>query len=278
MSVTVKVDFAPLSAPKGATFVVFVGAELKIPKRVAELAPAAADLLASAAATARFTGKALTALDILSPRGLDSPRLVFVGVGGAKEPQETDFAKLGGFVMGKLGGGRDALIAFAAPEGEWSAQAAADFLLGFRLRAYRFDKYKTRKKGDEENGGEGARATIGVLDAAAARRAGRDREAIAEGVELARNLVNEPPNVLYPEEFAKRAAALAKLGVEIEALDEKAMAKLGMGALLGVGQGSAKESRLVVMRWSGAKSAKAKAVAFVGKGVCFDTGGISIKS
>ena len=277
MSVTVKVDFAPLAAPKGATFVVFVGADLKLAKRVAELAPAVADLLAGAAATARFTGKAQTALDIFAPRGLDAPRLLVVGIGGAKEAKETDFVTLGGFVMGKLGGGRDAAVAFVAPDGEWGAEAAADFLLGLRLRAYRFDKYKTKKKEDEENGGEAGEVTISLADPATARRAARGREAVAEGVELARNLVNEPPNVLFPEEFAKRAAHLSKLGVEIDTLDEKAMAKLGMGALLGVGQGSDKESRLVVMRWNGAKSAKAKPVAFIGKGVCFDTGGISIK-
>jgi leucyl aminopeptidase len=275
MSESVKVDFAPLAAPKGATFVIFVGADLKIPKPVAELAPALADLLAGAAATARFSGKPQSALDILSPRGLDSPRLLAIGVGGAKEAKETDFAALGGVVMGKLGGNRQAIVAFAPPEGEWSAEAAGDFLLGLRLRAYRFDKYKTKKKDDEENGGEPGKVTIGVADVAAARRAGRTREAIAEGVALARNLVNEPANVLFPDEFAKRAAALAKLGMQVDTLDEKAMTKLGMGSLLGVGQGSRRESRLVVMRWNGAKGAKP--VAFIGKGVCFDTGGISIK-
>ena len=277
MSGPVKVDFAPIAAPKKATLVVFASADLKIPKRVADLAPGAADLIAEAATAARFTGKALTALDILTPHGLDSPRLIAVGIGGGKEAKEIDFVKLGGLVMGKLDGAKEAVVAFLAPEGEWSADAAGDFLLGLRLRAYRFDKYKTKKKDDEENGGEAGQVTIGVADVAAARRAARAREAIAEGVELARNLVNEPPNVLFPAAFAKRVAALAKLGVEIDALDERAMARLGMGALLGVGQGSAKESRFVVMRWKGAKNAKAKPIAFVGKGVCFDTGGISIK-
>ena len=94
---------------------------------------------------------------------------------------------------------------------------------------------------------------------------------------LARNLVNEPANILFPVEFATRAKELEKLGVEVDILDVKAMQKLGMGALLGVGQGSVRESRMVVMRWNGNKASKAKPVAFVGKGVCFDTGGISIK-
>ena len=93
---------------------------------------------------------------------------------------------------------------------------------------------------------------------------------------MARDLVNEPANVLYPEEFARRAGALKKVGVAVEVLDLKAMKKLGMNALLGVGQGSARESRVVVMRWNGGKKGDAP-VAFIGKGVCFDTGGISIK-
>jgi leucyl aminopeptidase len=90
-------------------------------------------------------------------------------------------------------------------------------------------------------------------------------------------LVNEPPNVLFPESFAARALELKALGVEVEALDERAMAKLGMNALLAVGQGSERDSRLVVMRWRGAPGRKTKPVVFVGKGVCFDSGGISIK-
>ena len=93
---------------------------------------------------------------------------------------------------------------------------------------------------------------------------------------LARDLVNEPANILYPEEFARRATALKKLGVAVEVLDERAMKKLGMNALLGVGQGSVRDSRVVVMRWNGGRKGAAP-VAFIGKGVCFDSGGISIK-
>ena len=121
-----------------------------------------------------------------------------------------------------------------------------------------------------------AALAIGVADPAAARAAHGPRAGLAEGVVLARNLVNEPPNVLYPEEFANRAKELEKLGVSVEILDRRAMADLGMGALLGVGQGSARESRVVIMRWNGA-TAPGEPVAFVGKGVCFDSGGISIK-
>jgi leucyl aminopeptidase len=278
MSEFVNVDFGPLAAPKGAVLVIFVGSDLKVAPKVAQIAPGAAKLIAGAAGAARFAGKPLTALDILAPAGIDSPRLIVVGVGAAKDSKDADFATLGGFVLGKLAGARRSVVAFAPPPGgEWSAEAAADFMLGLTLRAYRFDKYKTKKRDDDESNGETPSVAIGVEDLAAARRVARSREAIAEGVTLARNLVNEPPNVLFPTEFAKRLGALTKLGVEVSVLDERAMAKLGMGSLLGVGQGSSKDSRLVVMRWNGAKSAKQKPVAFVGKGVCFDTGGISIK-
>jgi leucyl aminopeptidase len=99
---------------------------------------------------------------------------------------------------------------------------------------------------------------------------------VADGVDLARDLVNEPANVLFPEEFARRVGALRKTGVAVEVLNIAAMKKLGMNALLGVGQGSVRESRVVVMRWDGGKKGDAP-VAFIGKGVCFDTGGISIK-
>jgi leucyl aminopeptidase len=154
------------------------------------------------------------------------------------------------------------------------AQAAA-VASGVRLRAYRFDRYKTKKK-DGDNGALRAQISIAVEDVAAARRAFAGTGHVVDGVVLARELVNEPPNVLYPEEFAKRAGELRKLGVIVETLDVKAMTKLGMGALLGVAQGSARPGRTVIMRWNGGKRGDAP-VAFVGKGVCFDTGGISIK-
>jgi leucyl aminopeptidase len=99
---------------------------------------------------------------------------------------------------------------------------------------------------------------------------------VADGVICARDLVNEPANVLFPEEFARRVGNLKRIGLAVEVLDVREMKKLGMNALLGVGQGSAHESRVVIMRWNGGKRS-AQPVAFLGKGVCFDTGGISIK-
>jgi leucyl aminopeptidase len=161
------------------------------------------------------------------------------------------------------------------PDAAMQPDQAATIAAGARLRAYRFDRYKTKKK-DGENGTLRAQLSLAVEDVAAARKAFAGTAHIVDGVVLARELVNEPPNVLYPEEFARRAAQLRKLGVIVEILDTKAMTKLGMGALLGVAQGSARPGRTVIMRYNGGKRGEAP-VAFVGKGVCFDTGGISIK-
>jgi leucyl aminopeptidase len=179
-------------------------------------------------------------------------------------------------LVGKLNAGSSALTVLAElAEGAMAPDQAAALGMGIRLRAYRFDRYKTKKK-DGEDAPLRADVSVAVEDVAATRKAFAPDAHIADGVIIARDLVNEPPNVLYPEEFARRAAALRKFGVVVEVLDVKAMTKLGMGALLGVAQGSARPGRMVVMRWNGGKAGE-QPIAFIGKGVCFDTGGISIK-
>jgi leucyl aminopeptidase len=144
------------------------------------------------------------------------------------------------------------------------------------LRAYRFDRYKTRKKDEEENGFP-REVVLRVADPAAAESAFAARLPAVEGTLAARDLVNEPANVLGPVEFAERAAGLGALGVEVEVLDEHALRGIGMRALLGVAQGSARPPRVVAMRWNGAGTEEPP-LCFVGKGVVFDTGGISIKT
>jgi len=143
------------------------------------------------------------------------------------------------------------------------------------LRAYSFDRYKTKRK-DDDKPPANRKVTVAAGDVAGARGAYSPRAAVADGALLARDLVNEPANVLFPQEFARRASALRRVGCAVEVLDIPKLKKLGMNALLGVGQGSAHDSRVVVMRWNGGKKGDAP-VAFIGKGVCFDTGGISIK-
>ena len=278
MSEFVNIAFAGLAAPKAGVLVAFVDGDLPLGGAAGAILAPVASTIAAAAEFAGFKGKTMTALDILAPAGLAAGRLVVVGVAPGKDGKRLDFVQLGGFVVGKLGKAKAATALFSGPGEEgWTPEAAADFALGARLRAYKFDKYKSKKPDDEESDGEPLALTIGVADADAALAAYASREAVAEGVEIARTLVNEPANVIFPDSFVERASALKKLGVGIEVLDEKEMEKLGMGALTAVGRGSARGARLMALRWRGVKGKKTPPLAIVGKGVCFDSGGLSIK-
>jgi leucyl aminopeptidase len=232
------------------TLVLFVGQDLGFGAATRELIGAEGEaLIKKAAAAAKFKGKGSTALDIIAPSGFAVDRLLAIGTGPASEETKSgkgkerdqeakpdDYLTLGGFALSKLGAGACATVLFDLPRPpKFPAAAAAEFAEGIRLRDYKFDLYKTKKKDDEETGP--TEIAIAVEDTAAARREAKSREAVAEGVLIARSLVNEPANVLYPEEFAKRVQELEKLGVEVKILDEAAMTEFGMGALLGVGQG-----------------------------------------
>ena len=276
MSDAVKVGFVPLSAAPRGVLAVFCDDALRLGPATRKTLGKAADLVKRAAATNQFKGKSGSALDILEPDGIKVQRLIVLGVGKAGELKERDFLKFGGVLAGKLNSASEAVtITAELPDGGMKPGQAAAIACGIKLRAYRFDRYKTRKK-DSEDRGLRAEVSLAVEDVAASKKAFAPDANVVEGVILARELVNEPPNVLYPEEFARRAGQLKKVGVDVEILDVKAMSKLGMGALLGVAQGSARPGRTVIMRWNGGRKGEAP-VAFVGKGVCFDTGGISIK-
>ncbi|MCK1311331.1 leucyl aminopeptidase [Bradyrhizobium sp. 45] len=276
MSDAIKVGFVPLSAAARGVMVVFCDDSLKLGPATAKALGGATELVKRAATAAAFKGKSGAALDILAPEGVKATRLIVIGAGKAAGLKANDFPKFGGVAASKLPAGAAAMTIMAElPNGAMTSEQAVAIASGLRLRTYKFDRYKTKKK-DGEEGGTRADVSFAVGDVVAAKKAFTSAAAIVDGVIIARDLVNEPPNVLFPEEFARRAGLLRKLGVKIEVLDVKAMDKLGMGALLGVGQGSARPSRTVIMRWDGGKKGEAP-VAFVGKGVCFDTGGISIK-
>ena len=273
----IEIEFSPWGTPASGDVVVFVGDDLQLAPVVAERLPAVAELLRRAAAAERFKGKAAATLVIPAPAGLgEVERLIAVGLGSTAEAGKRDWRKIGGVIAGKVAG-RSATVMVDGPEMGEPAEAIAAMALGARLRAYTFDRYKTKKKDAENGEPEGApRITFMAADARAARAADERHAGLADGVNLARDLVNEPPNVLFPAEFANRAAELTKLGVEVELLDEDELRRLGMRALLAVGQGSGHGSRVVIMRWSGGAK-DAAPLAFIGKGVCFDSGGISIK-
>ncbi len=275
MSDAIKVGFVPVATSAKGMLVVFCDDELKLGPATRRALGPAVDLVKRAAAANAFKGKNGSTLDLLEPEGIKIQRLLVIGTGKASELKERDFLKLGGVLTGKLNAAStDVTVMAELAGGAMKPGQAAAIAAGIRLRAYKFDRYKTKKK--DESGALRAMVSIAVNDVGKANRAFTASAHVVDGVEMARDLVNEPPNVLFPEEFARRAGALRKLGVEVEVLDVKAMTKLGMGALLGVGQGSARPSRTVIMRWNGGKKSGAP-VAFIGKGVCFDTGGISIK-
>ena len=276
MSEPVLIHFAKHGAPANGVLIVLTDDTLGFGKATqAALRPATA-AIARAMEADRFKGKLGGAVDVLAPEKLQVSRVIVLGVGKAEGLTDADWLRLGGIAAGRLPAGtRAATLVVDLPGRKLPAGAAAEIALGMRLRAYTFDRYKTRRKEGEIEPAALA-VTLLVAQEDPARAAWVAREAVADGVILARNLVNEPCNVLDPEEFARRAEDLRTLGVEVEVLGDAELVSLGMRALLGVGQGSIKESRVVIMRWNGASPTE-QPVAFIGKGVTFDTGGISIK-
>jgi len=272
MSVQLKISFAKSSS---------VAASLAIQLKLSGDQPASGSSEADpqgvgtrAAEIAKFSAKTMTVLDVIAPHGSDADRLMVIGLGKPDALIAHDWLRAGGVAAANLNTAKKAVVFLDVPGLEVTAAQAADFALGMLLRSYAFDTYKTAKKDDDKPASVDVK--IVMAGHAAAKKAFATSEAIAGGVILARDLVNLPPNVLGPVEFAEKAKELKALGVEVEVLTENEMKKLGMGALLGVAQGSVRPPRLAVMHWNGGK-AKDKPVAFVGKGVVFDTGGISIK-
>jgi leucyl aminopeptidase len=226
----------------------------------------------SRAAAGRFKGAKGQAVELVAPANLHASQLLLVGAGPEDkfDALAAEAAGAEAFKALKMSGATKLELRFDS-----SPVLLARAAFGARLASYRFDRYLTKEKPEKKP----SIATVSIVaaDLKAAQAAYAPLSAVADGVTFTRDLVSEPANILYPVEFAKRMKAMESLGLEVEILDEAAMHKLGMGSLLGVGQGSERESRLVVVQWRGAKDRTAQPVAFVGKGVCFDTGGISIK-
>ena len=221
----------------------------------------------------RFEGDSGSTADLVADENGKSRRLIVVGTGSDSLPEQAA-EKLGGTAVSKLltSGESHAVIDLAGLD--YGADSAARVALAAALRSWRYDHYRTKQK-DKQKPTLKTVTIVGGGDGAEQRWKSR-WEPVVEGVGLTRELVTEPANIIYPESFVERCRGLAKLGIELDVLDAAAMRKLGMGALLGVAQGSVREGRLLVLRWNGGNQGDAP-VAFVGKGVTFDTGGISIK-
>ncbi|MEM8772366.1 MAG: leucyl aminopeptidase [Pseudomonadota bacterium] len=234
-------------------------------------------VLSKAVKASAFKAKKGKVLEVVSPGELPNAFALIVGAGEQKDFGALDAAALGGAAMGQALSTREKSVVFALDGfagGKLDAgEAAARVAYGARLKAYRFDKYRTKEEKEDKPTVE---KIVVNTSAKGAKTAFAPLDKIADGVFLTRDLVSEPANILYPEEFAERCKALTELGVKVKVLGEAEMKKLGMGSLLGVGQGSVRESKIVAMEWMGGKKGDAP-VAFVGKGVTFDTGGISLK-
>ncbi|HEX5453066.1 MAG TPA: leucyl aminopeptidase, partial [Stellaceae bacterium] len=217
-------------------------------------------------------------LAIVGPPRVTLSRIVLAGLG---KPDALDLRllqNLGGRLVAHLNGVGESTAAIAVDLGGEAkveqAAAAANVAYGAALRAYRFDRYRTKQKPDQKP--TLAAVTVMSPEPEAARKAYSPLGATAEAVAFTRDLVSEPANILYPETLAEQTMGLTRFGLGVEVLDERRLRELGMGALLGVAQGSARSPRVVVMQHKGGV-AGAPPLAFLGKGVTFDTGGISIK-
>ena len=274
-----KISISELKLPKSGALVVGILTGGVLPSTAKQLDKASNGAITKAMKASRFTGAKGQWLDVLAPAGIDADRLLLGGLGDGKKLDRQALENIGGTAYQRLAGCGLKAIAIACDAVKGAkvdlAEGAASMAFGARLASYRFDKYRTTLK-TKDLPSVTAFSVLVAGNTAAARKQFKALDAIADGVFMTRDLVSEPANVLFPESMAKECQTLAKLGVKVEVLNEARMKKLGMGALLGVGQGSRRESRMVIMHWQGA-SAKTQPVAFVGKGVTFDTGGISLK-
>ncbi|MDC9824051.1 leucyl aminopeptidase [Devosia sp. ZB163] len=272
-----RIEIATASLPPAAagTLVIYVAEGAAPEGAAAEVWQATGLDWARVSSAAGFKGKQGNAIDLVAPAGVAADRLLVLGSGKADQDGALSaWTDRGGSLAAKLAGvkARNAAVVL---DGEAATPArVAELAAGLKLRHYRFDRYKAPKPDD--NGDTPLAVTLHVSDRDATDKAIADRDATTSGTILARDLIHQPPNVLGTLEFAAEAEKLTALGVEVEQLDETAMRKLGMNSLLAVAQGSARPPRLVIMRWNGGKTDDAP-LAFVGKGVVFDSGGISLK-
>jgi leucyl aminopeptidase len=274
-----KISFAAPRTPRSGTVVVAIMDDRKMSPHAIEIDKQTDGAIKRAMEVSRFTGKADETLMIPAPPNMgDVSRIMLIGVGKPKIGDRSVRQNRGGVILNALNsvGEQNASFFVNAFKGKDTALAAADLAYGARLRSYRFDKYRTKEKPEHKPSMK--ELTLLVDGPKAAEKDFEPLDKIADGVFFTRDLVSEPANVMYPETLAAEAKKLASLGVEVEVLDEKQMKTLGMNMLLGVAQGSRRPARLIVMQWKGNPRAKNKApLAFLGKGVTFDTGGISIK-
>lgn len=271
-SAAVRLEFAePDTLPAYGALAIPVGEDLRLPEALGEDRGAA---IAAAAAAAKFSAEKGKSLTLHSVAGYD--RVVLVGLGSG-ELSATALQDIGGEIASALGGDRQARAAVLWSQPSAAPFPAAEIALGIKLAGYRFDKYKSPTGDDQDQ--PDTRFVVFSAGSSDNRDYWENQlAAVAAGVYFARDLISEPANVIYPETFVARTrdAFGDAAGTRIRVLGVKEMERLGMGALLGVGMGSERPPRLLVVEYRGADEARAPVV-FVGKGVTFDSGGISLK-
>ncbi len=267
--------------PKVSAHVVFVAEGGKLLDSAQKLDKKTGGALKRAIAAESFTAQKAQVLAIPGPAGIATGHIVLLGIGKVEGLKSADFEKMGSVLVAALNARHvdSAEVTFDLASRDLRGFDAQHAILrmatGALLNSYRFDKYLTKEPKDKKPTLKALHFT--VEDAAKLRKMFAAESKVADAVFLVRDLVSEAPNALYPESFAKIIKAeLEPLGIDVHVLNRKEIEKNGMGALIAVGQGSAREPKLVTMQYNGGKKSD-RTIAFVGKGVTFDSGGISIK-
>jgi leucyl aminopeptidase len=267
----VNVSFADTRPTGPYALAIPVRGEDMLSDRLAGLDANARTLAARSAEAQRFEREPAAIAETFYTDGDVARRLLLVGLGN-KPDEDALYERVGGALTARLLTSGETRLVIDLTDLGLGGQEAARIGFGAAARAWRYDKYRTKLAKKQKPSLD----EVVIVGAGGAAEWARE-EALLAGLSFTRELVTEPANIIYPESFVERARAeLEPLGLEIEVLDEKQMAELGMGALLGVGQGSVRPPRLLVLKWNGGGQGR-KPVVFVGKGITFDTGGISIK-
>jgi len=268
---TMKVSFVNKLSEKKETLVI-VSDKSSMPK-IAGLGQKTLNSINLAIKNENFKFNKLQTLEIISSDKLGYSKIIIIGLGEDPSISLRESDLIGGKITqlnSKTNSNIDVLVSKNISNDESMLRIG----YGSILATYKFDKYKSKKSKTNFS------KTIKLVSNKNSRSLSKKfnhNKSVAQGVFLARDLVNEPSNILNPEDYAKRIKGLSKYGLKVEVLNEVKMKKLGMDSLLGVGRGSQYDSQLVIIKWDGLKTKKTKPLCFVGKGVCFDSGGISLK-
>ena len=266
-----KVSFVNKLSEKKETLVI-VSDRSSMPK-IAGLGQKTLNSINLAIKNENFKFNKLQTLEIISSDKLGYSKIIIIGLGEDQSISLRESDLIGGKITqlnSKTNSNIDVLVSKNISNDESMLRIG----YGSILATYKFDKYKSKKS--KTNFSKTIKLVSNKNSQSLSKKFNHNKS-VAEGVFLARDLVNEPSNILNPEDYAKRIKGLSKYGLKVEVLNEAKMKKLGMDSLLGVGRGSQYDSQLVIIKWDGLKTKKTKPLCFVGKGVCFDSGGISLK-